>query len=212
MPSGACHENETGLTGRIVDNKLSIGLEKDFNISNQGEEILSNEGLNLTSIVGMIMYKINNILENYQSSIGSMEVVSTETSFREKNLELIRNPPKILNNIVLTKEQTEKILKIEEVFNADFIIRRRMLLKRLDVTIQSFLWGKQAQGKESEIASAVNSQRVFLTEVPTRYSIADALEVPISLLYDFSKRVTEHSSKKSIVKRIIIGSVPGKSY
>jgi hypothetical protein len=84
-----------------------------------------------------------------------------------------------------------------------------MLLKRLDVTIQSFLWGKQAQGKESEIASAVNSQRVFLTEAPTRYSVADAKEVPISLLHDFSKRVTEHSSKKSIVKRIIIGSVPG---
>jgi hypothetical protein len=119
IPTGSNGTNETGLAGRIAGNKLSIGLD---NMSNQNEEIPNNDGIDLSSIVGMIIYKINDILENYQSSIGSMEVTG---SCREKNLELIRNPPRILNNIELTQEQNDKILKIEEVFNSDFIIRRR---------------------------------------------------------------------------------------
>lgn len=32
------------------------------------------------------------------------------------------------------------------VHQEDFMLRRRMLLKRLDVTLQSFLWADKAQG------------------------------------------------------------------
>ena len=46
-----------------------------------------------------------------------------------------------------------------------------MLMKRLDVTIQSFLYGEKGQGKEGEIAAAIKAQRLFLSEIPTRYSV-----------------------------------------
>ena len=46
-----------------------------------------------------------------------------------------------------------------------------MLLKRLDVTIQSFLWGASVQGKEDEILAVINAQRQHLTEVPATYTV-----------------------------------------
>ena len=53
----------------------------------------------------------------------------------------------------------------------DFTVRRRMLLKRLDVTIQSFLWGTSVKGKEDEILAVINAQRQHLTEIPTHYTV-----------------------------------------
>ena len=82
-------------------------------------------------------------------------------------------------------------------------------MKRLDVTIQSFLWGEQAQGKEGEIVAAIQAQRKHLQEEPMHYSLEDAIAAPISLLHDHSKKVTEQSGK-SLVKTVIIGSVPDR--
>jgi Protein of unknown function (DUF2465) len=47
-----------------------------------------------------------------------------------------------------------------------------MLIKRLDVTIQSFLWGEQASGKEGEIVAAIQAQQSHLSEEPTRYTVS----------------------------------------
>ena len=48
-----------------------------------------------------------------------------------------------------------------------------MLLQRLDVTIQSFLWGEKAQGKEGEIVAAIKAQREHMTEIPTKYNVSN---------------------------------------
>ena len=45
-------------------------------------------------------------------------------------------------------------------------------MKRLDVTIQSFLWGEKAIGKEGEIVAAIQAQRQHLHESPTRYTVS----------------------------------------
>lgn len=46
-----------------------------------------------------------------------------------------------------------------------------MLIKRLDVTIRSFLWGEKAIGREDEIITAIDEQRQYLTEQPTFYQV-----------------------------------------
>jgi Protein of unknown function (DUF2465) len=48
-----------------------------------------------------------------------------------------------------------------------------MLLKRLDVTIQSFLWGDKVQSRKDEFLSAVQAHRALLTETPRRYDVSD---------------------------------------
>jgi hypothetical protein len=52
-----------------------------------------------------------------------------------------------------------------------------MLLMRLDVTIQSFLWGASVQGKEDEVLAVINAQRQHLTEVPALYSVSGVANV-----------------------------------
>ena len=66
---------------------------------------------------------------------------------------VLQAPPRVLPNIEqaqLTSAQILTLQGINEAFMADFLLRRQMLMKRLDVTIQSFLWGEKAQGKEGE--------------------------------------------------------------
>jgi hypothetical protein len=48
-------------------------------------------------------------------------------------------------------------------------------MKRLDVTIQSFLWGEKAQGKEGEIAAAIRAQRAFLSDSPPKFTVGTKL-------------------------------------
>ena len=111
----------------------------------------------------------------------------------------------------LNSNQIELLQKIEDSLRKDFHVRRSMLLKRLDVTIQSFLWGEKAQGKENEIAAAINAQRKYLIEEPSKYTLDDVFKAPVSLLHEHTKKVTETSGKKkSLVKTIIIGAVPDR--
>jgi hypothetical protein len=112
-----------------------------------------------------------------------------------------------------------------------------MLLKRLDVTIQAFLWGKQIEGREEEVSAALSVQRAELSEEPrlftvkgfecvqinqligrqhTLYQLKDVSTAPASLLHEHLKRVVGDSlGRGSVVKSVIIGTVPdrgGRAY
>lgn len=47
-----------------------------------------------------------------------------------------------------------------------------MLLKRLDVTIQSFLWSQKAGFDETEIKKAINAQLQYLSEKPRLFTVS----------------------------------------
>lgn len=53
-----------------------------------------------------------------------------------------------------------------------------MLLKRLDVTIQSFLWGEKAMGVEGEIVAAIQQQRSALSPEVAPYTVS-ASGIPV---------------------------------
>jgi hypothetical protein len=122
---------------------------------------------------------------------------------------MLQNPPRILNKFNSDKDFSEQqkdlLEKIGESFYQDFHLRRQMLMKRLDVTIKSFLWGEKAQGNEGLICAAIKAKRDHLSEVPVKYTISDALAAPVSLLHENSKRVTDKGSgrQKSLVKEIL---------
>ncbi|KAM3569721.1 hypothetical protein VYU27_008184 [Nannochloropsis oceanica] len=59
-------------------------------------------------------------------------------------------------SVQLTPKQRAVLTDIDMNLRHDFALRRRMLLKRLDVTLQSFLWAQKAKGVEATIVSAVN--------------------------------------------------------
>jgi len=133
--------------------------------------------------------------------------------------DLLRDPPRAISategsaaavgSTEVSLEQRALLDEVEAVYFDDFLLRRRMLMTRLDVTIQSFLWGERSHGKEGEIVAAIQAQRQHLTEVPPRYTVDDALLAPVSLLHEHAKRVVD-TSGKSLVKTVIIGSVPDR--
>lgn len=45
----------------------------------------------------------------------------------------------------LSDKQWEQIMKINDILVREYTTRREMILKRLDVTIQSFLWSEAAK-------------------------------------------------------------------
>ena len=88
-----------------------------------------------------------------------------------------------------------------------------MLLKRVDVTLESFLWAERSIGREGEVAAAIQSQRQTLADLPMTFTIQDALLAPVSLISESSERVTECKYgilNKSLVKSVLIGPVPDR--
>lgn len=57
----------------------------------------------------------------------------------------------------------------------DFMLRRRMLLKRLDVTLQSFLWADKAQGTSSPPSHTFPLVVVSPTDIRVRLAVGDRL-------------------------------------
>ncbi|XP_054652546.1 protein FAM98B [Dunckerocampus dactyliophorus] len=59
----------------------------------------------------------------------------------------------------LSSEQWEKLHTINTVLSSEYECRRRMLIKRLDVTIQSFGWSERAKAKVDSMARAYQPRR-----------------------------------------------------
>ncbi|XP_039992580.1 protein FAM98B [Xiphias gladius] len=59
----------------------------------------------------------------------------------------------------LSSEQWEKLHSINTVLSSEYECRRRMLIKRLDVTVQSFGWSDRAKVKVDSMARAYQPKR-----------------------------------------------------
>ncbi|XP_037096755.1 protein FAM98B [Syngnathus acus] len=59
----------------------------------------------------------------------------------------------------LSKEHWEKLHSMNAVMSTEYECRRRMLIKRLDVTIQSFGWSDRAKAKVDSMAQAYQPKR-----------------------------------------------------
>ncbi|XP_073495119.1 protein FAM98B [Phyllobates terribilis] len=115
-----------------------------------------------------------------------------------------------LLNVDLTAQQLEHLEKINEALCKEYECRRRMLIKRLDVTVQSFGWSDKAKAKTDEIA------RVYQ---PIRYSLSpkSGISVPhlLAARQDLSRivRTSSGSAREKMVcpiNKILMGRVPDR--
>ncbi|CAI9573157.1 unnamed protein product, partial [Staurois parvus] len=143
------------------------------------------------------------------------DVVSQLKSVQEKVTELLSKAPsnstnKTLLGVELNAEQLEHLEKINEALCKEYDCRRRMLIKRLDVTVQSFGWSERAKAKTDEIA------RVYQ---PVRYSLCSKSSITLSHLLaareDLSRivRTSSGSSREKTVcpvNKVLMGRVPDR--
>uniref|UniRef100_A0A8C8WEJ9 Family with sequence similarity 98 member B n=1 Tax=Panthera leo TaxID=9689 RepID=A0A8C8WEJ9_PANLE len=74
---------------------------------------------------------------------------------------------KPLLKIDLNLEQAEQLERINEALSCEYECRRRMLMKRLDVTVQSFGWSDRAKVKTDDIARIYQPKRYALSPKTT---------------------------------------------
>ncbi|XP_054884513.1 protein FAM98B [Poeciliopsis prolifica] len=103
----------------------------------------------------------------------------------------------------LTSEQWMQLQKINQTLTVDYQCRRQMMIKRFQVTLESFAWGE----KQKE-------RRAALDSVPSLVSLTGSSQVSPSLLLatreDQSFIEPIKAGKSTAVYKMLMGSVPDR--
>ncbi|XP_003963661.2 protein FAM98A-like [Takifugu rubripes] len=104
----------------------------------------------------------------------------------------------------------EKIEAINQALINDYDVRRKMLLKRLDVTVQSFGWSDRAKTRTEQLAKVYQPLRSVLVS-RSRISVAHLL----AARQDFSKILRTSSGKirektACAINKVLMGRVPDR--
>lgn len=119
------------------------------------------------------------------------------------------NPNKNLND-----EQWLQVEKVQAALEQEYNLRRKMLMTRLDVTIQSFKWSDKIQGKEKDINERYSNKSQILeklqyggqrTDIPSLLSARDKLAI-----IEKTSSANVRKNTKSKLQRHIIGKVPDR--
>ncbi|XP_035212346.1 protein FAM98B-like isoform X2 [Stegodyphus dumicola] len=110
----------------------------------------------------------------------------------------------------LTEKQWAGLENLFEEFEADYTVRRELLITRLDVTIQSFQWGEGSKGKEHGIVDAYVSLRNKLKKHPS-VKLTDVLAARESIfIIEKTSSAELVKNTKSHLNRVLIPAVPDR--
>uniref|UniRef100_A0A131XAH4 Fam98a n=1 Tax=Hyalomma excavatum TaxID=257692 RepID=A0A131XAH4_9ACAR len=110
----------------------------------------------------------------------------------------------------LTEKQWFALAKLQEQMQSEYRVRRETLIKRLDVTIQSFLWAEHLKGMEDKIMQAYQPRRKLLDTEPN-VSMGHVLAAREDLtMLEKTSGAGVRKNTKSAVNRVLIGMVPDR--
>ncbi|KAG7328737.1 hypothetical protein KOW79_008681 [Hemibagrus wyckioides] len=154
-------------------------------------------------------------------SLGMSKPPSNITMFQffsgiEKKLKevLSKVPPRHVGEPLMTKAlgplHWEKLEVINQALVNEYEVRRKMLLKRLDVTVQSFGWSDRAKSQTEKLAKVYQPLRSVLA-FKSRVSVAHLL----AAREDLSKILRTSSGKtrektSCAINKVLMGRVPDR--
>lgn len=107
-------------------------------------------------------------------------------------------------------EQWEYINNTIELFNKEFNIRSKMLLTRLDVTVQSFKWPDRLKNKNHELEEIYQAKLNLINKLPS-FSITDFLLAREDLtIFEKTSSTLAVQNTNSSVNKVMIGQVPDR--
>ncbi|XP_060072072.1 protein FAM98A-like [Ylistrum balloti] len=110
----------------------------------------------------------------------------------------------------LSDKQWDQVLKINEALCREYQTRREMLLKRLDVTVQSFMWSEKAKQKENDIAAVYQPVRKSLQTKPA-IGVAQILSARDDLTrLEKTSSGDAREKTKCAINRVLIPKVPDR--
>ncbi|XP_032821125.1 protein FAM98A-like [Petromyzon marinus] len=110
----------------------------------------------------------------------------------------------------LSPPQWERLENINQVMLSEYELRRKMLLKRLDVTVQSFGWSEKAQTHVDSVARAYVPKRAALSPRPS-VSLAHVLAARADLsriVKTTGGDVRAHTACS--INKVLMGRVPDR--
>lgn len=117
---------------------------------------------------------------------------------------------KPLIDVELSVKQWEELNKLQEAMHKEYTIRRDMLLKRLDVTVQSFLWSDKIKLQEHEVNTRYEDKRMTLKNEP-KVTMADLLAARDDLaVIEKTSNASVRKYTRSKINSVIIGAVPDR--
>jgi protein FAM98B len=118
--------------------------------------------------------------------------------------------PIIKENKQLTQKQWNSLIRINNILNEDFKSRRELLMKRLEVTVQSFKWSDQLKNKNDEINKIFQEKKKELDKLRLyNISMADFLAAREDVTQQektCSTRLIAHTK----LHKVIIANVPDR--
>ncbi|XP_033638266.1 protein FAM98A-like [Asterias rubens] len=111
----------------------------------------------------------------------------------------------------LSEQQWAKLGKINERMRKEYTLRRQMLLKRLDVTVQSFQWSERVKGKlQNDLVAAYRPKRSnLLADSPVTIANLMAAREELAKLRKTSSG-SVRTNTKCAINKVIMGHVPDR--
>lgn len=142
-------------------------------------------------------------LSDPPAHVGTMQIFQKlESKVREGITHVPGGLGKPLLTDHLALDQWQKLEEINEEFEAEYSVRRQMLLKRLDVTVQSFQWSDRAKNKDDDVARLFREPRQLLGVTPN-VRVADVLAARDSLIR-ICKTTSGSTQVSAAIKRVLI--------
>ncbi|XP_069994779.1 protein FAM98A isoform X47 [Penaeus vannamei] len=117
---------------------------------------------------------------------------------------------KPLFNGTLSDKQWALLDEMQKEMQSEYQMRREMLIKRLDVTVQSFQWSNKAKMRENDLVKAFRSRRDQLTEIPS-VSVGDMLAAREDLaVLEKTSNASVRKATKTPLNKVLIGKVPDR--
>jgi len=111
-----------------------------------------------------------------------------------------------------TDYNTQQLAVLENInlaLQLEYESRRAVLLKRLDVTVGSFLWGDKAKGHEEDISASIHSLQEALG-VRSAFSVYHVFVARDDLLILNKASSKDPKKSVSVLKTLLIGKVPDR--
>lgn len=114
----------------------------------------------------------------------------------------------------LSFEQWNKLEKLQQELEAEYNLRREMLITRLDVTVQSFQWSNAAKTKEEKFGCRYSQKRNQLDALKYGDKSADLIELLAAredlLHLEKTSSASVRENTKTDLQKHIIGMVPDR--
>jgi len=205
--------------GDVRGNKVQL---LDFLVSTlQACRILSaeedNMAIDLPDIppeIATLCKYLKELCEDLQIPFDVHAAVETLDAVKTKIIELLKTLPldyissPIFSKKDFSQQQLKNIEEVNEALREEYVYRFTVLKKRLDVTLQSFLWSDAGKKHELAIRNVIGEK---IGQIPTEPDITvHDLFCAHADLGVISKTSSLSSQSPSVVKSVVVGSVPDR--